>query len=824
MNGTLATLVVRIGADVSKMVAGMSQASAATTRFGSNVSGMGQKMATAGRGMTTGLTLPIVGVGYKAIKSAAEYEKAMNTMAIVSDIPMKKMKEMDRLAIKLGQDTIFSAQEAAASMVELAKGGITPAQIQAGALASTLDLAAAADMGLADASKILVRGMNTFNLTGKDSGRVADALAGAANASSADLGDLALALSQGGASADRYNLTIEETAGLLAKLSDEGIRGSDAGTLLKSQLRTLVPITEKARGKMREMGLEFFDAKGQFIGIAGVANELQKEFGGLSDKQRELALNQIFGSDASRLAGALAEEGAAGFREYVKAAGASGVASETAAAKMKGLPGALEKLRGSLETAVLTFGDAIAPHVKKVARFIKDLVDRFAELSPKTKRMVAGIALATAAFGPLLFIGGKILKVFGGTISMFGKVGTAIFGTCKAAHHTKGCHEGLIGFIRKAPSKVKSAYETIALRAMYMKDGVVRAFNLTRDKVGLALTYLKSGVTKFATGAKAAMITAMTGIKTAVTSTVAFLMANPWVLAVAAVIATAVLIIKNWDKVKAFLIAAWNVIKAAAGKIWGAIKGAISTVWNAIKGIIKGAVNFIKGLIAGYFNLYKTLITGAWNAIKAIFTTALNAIKTAWSAAWNALRSVLSAALIAIKNAVSSGISAVVSFFSGLPSRIVSALGDLAGMLFDVGKNAIRGLLDGLKSLVTGGQLSAVTADIVKQVKDDLGEKSPSKVFHGIGKDAMLGFNLGMRSVAAATPQANRPTVKAQAIRASTDAMDRQAWGMGRGRLTLDLSNGEAIIEFIDDAAETSLKNMNDQDRVRQGMRGRKAG
>ena len=60
---------------------------------------------------------------------------------------------------KTGQDTIFSATEAGNAITELAKGGLTEADIKAGALQTTMDLAASSGMGLGDAANVVVQAM-----------------------------------------------------------------------------------------------------------------------------------------------------------------------------------------------------------------------------------------------------------------------------------------------------------------------------------------------------------------------------------------------------------------------------------------------------------------------------------------------------------------------------------------------------------------------------------------------------------------------------------------------------------------------------------------
>lgn len=413
---TLANLVVRIAADTSQFINGVAKANAAAGTMGASMTSAGKKMTSVGRSMTMGVTLPVLAAGAAAIKTTADFDRTMQTMSAVAKVPQKDIGRLSTLAIKMGQDTIFSANEAAAAMLNLAKGGIKPAEIEAGALANTLDLAAAGDLELADAARIAAQSMNVFNLSGAESKRAVDALSGAANASSGDVSDFAIALGQGGSSAARFGLTVEQTAAMLALMADKGIRGSDAGTLLKSSLRTLVPITEKARDKMRELGLDFFDAQGNFIGIMGVAKELKTELGGLSTEQRELAINTIFGSDAARMMGILSKEGAQGILQYTKATKDMNNANEVAKAKMQGLPGALEKFKGSLETAGLAAGNAAKGPLTFLLKGLTTLLNGFTALPGPVRSAIVVFLALSAAVGPLTFIFGKLLIGMGTVI------------------------------------------------------------------------------------------------------------------------------------------------------------------------------------------------------------------------------------------------------------------------------------------------------------------------------------------------------------------------------------------------------------------------
>src|SRR5690606_36690298 len=131
------------------------------------------------------------------------------------------------------------------------------------------------------------------------------------------------------------------TMGALAAFDNAGIKGSDAGTSLKTMLTRLVPQTDKAAGAMEDLGLKFTDAQGQFLPLTEIAQQLQDSFKGLSDAEKTTALNEIFGCDAARRAYVLVKEGAAGLQAYIDVTLDVEAASVAAYARMKGIVAAV---------------------------------------------------------------------------------------------------------------------------------------------------------------------------------------------------------------------------------------------------------------------------------------------------------------------------------------------------------------------------------------------------------------------------------------------------------------------------------------------------
>jgi TP901 family phage tail tape measure protein len=315
-------------------------------------------------GAMAGAGAAVLKLGTDSVTAEASFSQTMNTMGAVANVPKDQMKGLSDLALKMGADTTFSAGEAADAMLELAKGGLDAATIKSGALAGTLTLASAGGTDLATAATIASNALNTFNLKGKDMASVAAALAGGANASSASVESLGQGLQQVGPGATNAGLSLQDTIGTLSAFDAAGIKGADAGTSLKTMLVNLIPHSKAARNAMHDLGLKFTDATGKFLPITAVAQQLKDKLSGLSQEQRTTALSTIFGSDATRAATVLMNQGSAGLGKFIAATKDQNAAQNVAKSRMAGTAGALESFKGSVETAKLQLGLFIAPAVQ----------------------------------------------------------------------------------------------------------------------------------------------------------------------------------------------------------------------------------------------------------------------------------------------------------------------------------------------------------------------------------------------------------------------------------------------------------------------------
>lgn len=310
-----------------------------------------------------------------AAKSTLDFDKRMSGVKATGIEAQAAFGALRQAAIDAGGATAFSATEAAEGMEALLKAGVSVNDVLSGGLAGSLDLAAAGQLDLATAAETAASAMTQFKLSGDQVPRIADALAAGAGKAQGDVTDLAQALGQSGLVASQFGLSLEETVGGLSAFASAGLMGSDSGTSLKTMLLALAKPSGQAAELMDQLGINAYDAQGQFVGLEGLAGQLQGALSGLSEEQRQSALATIFGTDAIRSASVLYEQGADGIAEWTAAVSDAGYAAEVAAIMQDNLAGDLEKLGGAFDTLMIQLGEGQNAPLRELTQGITGVVD-----------------------------------------------------------------------------------------------------------------------------------------------------------------------------------------------------------------------------------------------------------------------------------------------------------------------------------------------------------------------------------------------------------------------------------------------------------------
>lgn len=629
---------------------------------GSATKALGEGITELGSSMTLGLTVPIVAAGGAATSMAAGFDDAMSQVQGALGGASTDMDGLRDLALQLGADTVFSATESAQAMVELAKGGLTEAQIKGGALAASMDLAAAGQLNLADAAATTVQMMGSFGLGAGDATRIANALAGAANASSADVSDLTQAMSQCSAQAALAGWSLEDTAAALALFADHGVKGSDAGTSLKTMLQRLAAPTDQAAEAIAAYGLNIRDSNGQMKDISGIADELTGKLGGLSDAERDAALQTIFGSDASRAAAILMQSGSEGLAKYIAATN-DATAAETMANAQKGeLSWALENMGGAVESASIAFGTALAPAITAVAGVIGNVAEAFASLPAGVQTGIAVVLALVAALGPLLMVIGSVVAALPAISEGFAVLGGALAIPLAPA-------AAVVAAIAAIAAAIYAAWTTSETFRAAVMAGVDAISSKVQEICAFLAPYVQAFLDQIVSTVQVAMDTLgpiIGAVLTVIVSTVVPILTSI-MDTVAQVLATILATVTNvMASVSTVIQGAWQIISGIFQTVLGVIlavtTGDFTMLQQGVTSIMQGTMTAINGVMQGILSI----VSGAWNAVKAVFIGVCNAVSGAISGAFNGIKSVIDSTMNGAKSTVSGALDAISGFFAGL--------------------------------------------------------------------------------------------------------------------------------------------------------------
>lgn len=404
------SVVVRLILAAQSYMAGVAAAGAATKTLARDLEASASKgrkgMDDLSRG-TTVVGAAMLGMAGYAVKAFADFDAAMAKVQANSHATATEMDALRQAAFNAGSTTAYSATQAAGAQDELAKAGYNARQIVA-SLPGVLSLAAAGQVDLGAATEITVSTLKQFNLDASKAGHVADVLAAGADKSLADVLGLAEALKYTAPTASALGVSLEETIGTLAMFADRGMQGSIAGTTLNDVLLRTIPRSGAAGKSMAALGLQFFDAQGRFVGIAGAAEQLHLKLAKLTDAGRLKAMKTIFGVEGMKGAKYLYEQGAAGVDEYTHAVDAAGFAAHNAAIKMDNLKGDVKKLASAIQTDFIQAGSGANGALRGMAQVGTAVAKQFGSMPAALQQAtvwttgLTGAALAAAgAWGTL---------------------------------------------------------------------------------------------------------------------------------------------------------------------------------------------------------------------------------------------------------------------------------------------------------------------------------------------------------------------------------------------------------------------------------------
>jgi TP901 family phage tail tape measure protein len=351
---TLMSLLSKLELDTSPFKSSLDDAQQQTKSAGDVMTSVGGKL-------TAGLTLPIVGVGLAAVKTATDFEAQMNILSVAARSSGTTLQELSAAALAVGGDTELvgiNASQAADAMTSFYKAGLSTTDMfgdlnaylnegasLSGAMRAAVDLQAASELDLATASDVVAIAMATFGLKAEDAQSITDSFVRTADASVASVGELAAAMTNVGPTAATFGWSLQDVNTALGILSERGIRGSEAGTALKSMMTNIMRPTEAVTLALNALGIELYTTEGTMRSLPDIMGQFSAALEIGATKTRTMsALTEDQAKELGKLRGKL-QENIATIEAYKTGQLGAILTDKERASKIKSLISANELLR-----------------------------------------------------------------------------------------------------------------------------------------------------------------------------------------------------------------------------------------------------------------------------------------------------------------------------------------------------------------------------------------------------------------------------------------------------------------------------------------------
>lgn len=417
------SLFVELKANTSDFERGMKDARGEMQSFGkyadgisSSISKAGAKLEDFGKSMVK-VGAPIGLAMAAGAKAAMDFENALTDVATRGKITGKALDSLRADMLKVGSDFKIGATAATEGLLDLVAGGMSVEEALA-TLPTVIAVSKAELVDMGNAADWLTDTMAQFGLNASQAGKAADTIARAAGASSATITDMFEALANVGPIARLFGISLEETSSILAIFANNGIKGAEAGTALKSMLTQMN--TDGARKKFEELGVSMFTASGQMRPLNDVIADLKVKLDAMSAKDRTQAIQELAGSYGQL--GLTSLLAAGGFGQMSKEMGNAVGLQDAASAKAGTLSGRIEGLKNQIvDLGVKAMGPIndkfIGPLVDNLSKAVTG-VGEWADKNPELVTGLLGVAGAVLPAGMGLMALGGFVKMAGAAIPL----------------------------------------------------------------------------------------------------------------------------------------------------------------------------------------------------------------------------------------------------------------------------------------------------------------------------------------------------------------------------------------------------------------------
>jgi TP901 family phage tail tape measure protein len=442
----------------------------------------GRQISAVGSTMTRRVTLPIVGAGVAAVKTAMDFETSFAQIEGLVGVTGDELDVLRQAAVELGPAFGKSAGEAGEALFFITSAGLR-GQEAIDVLESSLKASASGLGDVATIADLATSVMNAYGSETVSASQATDILTAAVREGKLQPDELAGSMGRVLPIASAMGISFEEVGAAFASMSRTGTNASEAATQLRGIMTSLLKPSVQAEEALGEMGLSSAGLREQIQdeGLLSVLETLTEAFA-----DNETGAEAVFGN-VRALSGVMDLMGSnvEGTRQiFANMADTTGIldsafdsVSDTGAFKFS-------QTMAELKAVLLEVGQIVGPFALQLVESFKGVLQTFRELSPEQQEQIVKFLGIAAVVGPLILILGKL----------FTSIGTIIKGVVGLGKALMFLSANPIGLIILAIAAliaigvlVYKNWDTIKERGLAVwaaiKDAFSNAFDAMKDKM-----------------------------------------------------------------------------------------------------------------------------------------------------------------------------------------------------------------------------------------------------------------------------------------------------------------------------------------------------
>ena len=604
----------------------------------------------------------------------------MSQVQAISGATGDDLQKLTDLAKEMGAKTKFSASEAAEGYQYMAMAGWKTEDMLSG-LPGIMNLAAASGESLGTTSDIVTDALTAMGLQAGDSAHFADVLAAASSNSNTNVSMMGETFKYAAPLAGALGYNIEDLAQAVGLMANSGIKGTQAGTSLRSILTRLADPPKDCAAAMEEYNISMTNSDGSMKSLMEVMENMRDSLGGLDEQEQAAAASAIGGQEAMSGLLAIVNASEGDFAKLSSAIdNADGSAERMAEVMQDNLQGKITILKSALE------GVGIAAF-EKFQQPLEDAVDNVTEAVSNFDldaflQKIQNILSYAQQFAP-------VVAAIGGAIA-------GLYASIKAMQFAES--------LKKLATSVQVFFALIAANPLIAVVSVIASISAALITLYNTNEEFRNAVQPFLTS----VVQMMQNIWAQIQAFGEWL--QPYVQAVIAFIVTTVQsIITTVTPVVQSISEAFSAAFQLIQTVWSGLE----PLFSGIMGVVMAGVQTAASIIGNAFQLAWSLVSAVWsvatsyfsaifNTIAGIFAVIDDVLHGDFSSAWEAIKGVLSGwgeFFQGLFDDINDVFSAIGDFFVGIGTDIVQGLKDGINAAWGGFKSFVKGLWNGIKGI-----------------------------------------------------------------------------------------------------------------------------